>query len=595
MNPRDIAEALSKAGVDRLSPPAVAYLGERMGRSDLARCNLGGLRRISFGCARTIGDVVPGADPDASRWAYYRILDDGAHWIPGFKVASYNDKNALKITDAILRTKLADEPPNSVLVYRVWTDGAASSDPIVVVDNYEPGQRPEMARRLGIQGISDGGEPFDPAIIRGTVDEFDTFADLDAAARALVSVAYRAAPRAWGEVGEAELATLGSYPIHRIGAGNAETWRYVMMDTLADAEGDNTYRTIAENITDPTHHDTTIRVKLADDIAASNAGGKCVYVFRESSKGRSAVVINTCKAEVVPGLGTANVGSADDDRFAALNRGWESLLSAGIERKIPSIRKSVAMWTEFRDDWRSGNRRTDDLGDQEIILDRAKRAMADSGPAAVDLKPDDEPVPNPVIPAPVQAQRRDASRPMRHVESTTATTQPASYPTGIPPELEQTMRALVADWEGFDRAGVGSKVLPEFKPQAVDFRKTRDAWKAGTLDQATLDSAIQSATQVASQVRDALVKSGVVDPGLGPAAVKAAETAQAKPAEAATSWMDRIPALKWLNDPKGPKVRVEADSIVPAEWRAPIVLGVSALALYALTSRKHSRRTYASE
>jgi hypothetical protein len=59
--------------------------------------------------------------------------------------------------------------------------------------------------------------------------------------------------------------------------------------------------------------------------------------------------------------------------------------------------------------------------------------------------------------------------------------------------------------------------------------------------------------------------------------------------------MDRIPALKWLNDPKGPKVRVEADSIVPAEWRAPIVLGVSALALYALTSRKHSRRTYASE
>jgi len=41
-----------------------------------------------------------------------------------------------------------------------------------------------------------------------------TFADLDSAARALVAVSYRAAPRAWGNVNAAELAQLGRYPFN---------------------------------------------------------------------------------------------------------------------------------------------------------------------------------------------------------------------------------------------------------------------------------------------------------------------------------------------------------------------------------------------
>lgn len=450
--PQDIAIALTKAGCDRLPAPALAYIGGRMGRSDLTRLNLGGLRPISYGCAKPA--EIGAGESEGSRWAYYRVLDDGAHRLTDFDVATVSPA-ALKIMDAKVRTKLADEPPNSVLVYRAWTDDISSGDPVVILDNYEPGSRPEMARRLGIEGA---GEPFDPALIRGTVDDTEEFEDLDAAARALVSVAYRAAPRAWGQVGEAELATLGSYPIHRAKVGAA---------------------------------------KAVDDL------GESIDALKTAVDGLAADIGAT--PSPIPGL--------------------------------PSVQDTLA-------------------AAQQVLSQVAPQATA-----SVDMGP-------------------------RKV-----------YPSGISPEMESTMRALVADWEGFDRLGVGTKVLPDLRPAVEQFRKLRDAWKAGSNDPAVVSQEIDAATKAASQVREALAKAGVIDPALGPAAIKATQeaiiAAQQAAAPAAQSWLDNVPALKWLSNPNGPTVRVTTDPIVPVEWRAPIVVGVAGLAIvgawFALSSRKASR------
>ena len=542
--PQDIAIALTKAGCDRLPAPALAYIGGRMGRSDLTRLNLGGLRPISYGCAKSagIGDAGPIKD---SRWSYYRIVDDergtGAHWIRGFDVAT-NDKESLSNADSLIRAKFADEPPNSVLVFRIWNNGSSAGDPVVVKDNFEPGKRPESARRFG---IGDAGEPFDPVLIRGTVDDTEEFEDLDAAARALVSVAYRAAPRAWGQVGEAELATLGSYPIHRakVGAAKAvddlgesidalktavdglasdigavDSWTYVK----ADVEGDGEEEVIAEGIRDADRHDAYLRIKLAEDIKAG-----CVYIYRMNGP------LGSAKAERVV------INSCGKDWEARLPRVFAGAVGATPSPipGLPSVQDTLA-------------------AAQQVLSQVAPQATA-----SVDM----------------------GSRKV--------------YPSGISPEMESTMRALVADWEGFDRLGVGTKVLPDLRPAVEQFRKLRDAWKAGSNDPAVVSQEIDAATKAASQVREALAKAGVIDPALGPAAIKATQdailAAQQAAAASSKSWLDNVPALKWLSNPNGPTVRVTTDPIVPAEWRAPIVVGVAGLAIvgawFALSSRKASR------
>lgn len=535
--PQDIAIALTKAGCDRLPAPALAYIGGRMGRSDLTRLNLGGLRPISYGCARPA--EIGAGDSEGSRWAYYRVLDDGAHRLTDFDVATVSPA-ALKIMDAKVRTKLADEPPNSVLVYRAWTDDISSGDPVVILDNYEPGNRPEMARRLGIEGA---GEPFDPALIRGTVDDTEEFDDLDAAARALVSVAYRAAPRAWGQVGEAELATLGSYPIHRakVGAAKAvddlgesidrlqaevqglaadigavDSWTYYRDD------GDDHRTEIADGIRDTNNYDSVLRAKYAEDIKA----GSGIFIWRQKGKQgreRSVVVINTTES--------ADIAPPGVDAFGAVGATPSPIPG------LPSVQDTLA-------------------AAQQVLSQVAPQATA-----SVDMGP-------------------------RKV-----------YPSGISPEMESTMRALVADWEGFDRLGVGTKVLPDLRPAVEQFRKLRDAWKAGSNDPAVVSQEIDAATKAASQVREALAKAGVIDPALGPAAIKATQeailAAQQAAAASSKSWLDNVPALKWLSNPNGPTVRVTTDPIVPVEWRAPIVVGVAGLAIvgawFALSSRKASR------
>lgn len=80
---------------------------------------------------------------------------------------------------------------------------------------YPPGYNPaqEQWQQQGPYLYDQGGGYYDDGgyMLQGV--EQAIFPDIDSAARALVATAYRAAPRDWGQISNAEMASLGRYPI----------------------------------------------------------------------------------------------------------------------------------------------------------------------------------------------------------------------------------------------------------------------------------------------------------------------------------------------------------------------------------------------
>lgn len=87
---------------------------------------------------------------------------------------------------------------------------------------------------------------------------------------------------------------------------------------------------------------------------------------------------------------------------------------------------------------------------------------------------------------------------------------------GPSPEAEQTYRALTADWEGFDRAGVGQRILPHLRQDVIEWREFRDHWKAGDIDSSNINGALMAETARARRIRTELRDAKVIDPALGP-------------------------------------------------------------------------------
>ncbi len=141
----------------------------------------------------------------------------------------------------------------------------------------------------------------------------------------------------------------------------------------------------------------------------------------------------------------------------------------------------------------------------------------------------------------------------------------------ILPELDMTFRGLSADWEGFDRIGVGSKVLGALAPDVLVWRQFRDAWKAGSLAAAEIVPRLQAETARASRVRQALREAAIVDPSL-----------QLAPAAAsATSWIESLPWLAWALQPgTGPA----------GIFRAPLIIGGIVVGLMVLSALIKGRR-----
>ncbi len=388
----EIRGALERAGVAQLPPAGCAYLADRMirGGVDLESGNLGALRETRFG----IGAAKPGvrAQVKAILGVYYvqGVVNGNTVTIVVRPTTPANKRAAVPRKIGKYTIVLVDEKTTSGATYRPrpappryaqymqqpadqpYDPSYAQQDPYA---NMQPAaqqqyqqapryqaQQAQYQQQQAEQDDSDQGDGPDDA----GPDDVDvsgagerrplfigaTFPDLDSGARALVACAYRAMPRTWGDVGDAELATLGRYPADRLARRGIQR-----------------------------HHR---RRGWVDD---------------------------------------ATIPAEDDDTDIQLSG------------EAPPL------------GWFPG-----------------------FGPSA---------------------------------------------------EAEQTYRALVADWEAFDRVGVGQRILPHLRQDVIEWREFRDHWKAGDIDSSNINGSLMAETARARRIRTELRDAKVTDPALGPHDIQA--------------------------------------------------------------------------
>lgn len=121
-------------------------------------------------------------------------------------------------------------------------------------------------------------------------------------------------------------------------------------------------------------------------------------------------------------------------------------------------------------------------------------------------------------------------------------------------EAQATFRALTADWEAFERIGVGTRVLPFLKSDLDEWHKFRDEWKAGDIASSDIGGRLLAQTIAARKVREYLKDAKIVDPALQatpPVQDVAVDesTSALKAAAPVESWARSNPIVNWLTDP----------------------------------------------
>lgn len=126
-------------------------------------------------------------------------------------------------------------------------------------------------------------------------------------------------------------------------------------------------------------------------------------------------------------------------------------------------------------------------------------------------------------------------------------------------DAQQTFRSLTADWEAFERIGVGTTVLPFLKDDLADWRKFRDEWKAGDIASSEIGGRLLAQTIAARRVREYLKDQKIVDPVLQTPPVKDMSVDDAgertKPGgtfDSLDKWAAKNPVVNWLTDPSQP-------------------------------------------
>lgn len=133
-------------------------------------------------------------------------------------------------------------------------------------------------------------------------------------------------------------------------------------------------------------------------------------------------------------------------------------------------------------------------------------------------------------------------------------------------EAQRAFQGLVADWEGFERIGVGSRVFvgergpdgltrANLFPDLKDWRAFRDAWKAGDVPSGEIAAQLNVNIENANKVRKYLAEANIIDPSLASNAhdragvdAESSTGALAKAAEV-DKWAREHPLVNWLTKP----------------------------------------------
>lgn len=120
-------------------------------------------------------------------------------------------------------------------------------------------------------------------------------------------------------------------------------------------------------------------------------------------------------------------------------------------------------------------------------------------------------------------------------------------------EAEKTFQGLIADWEAFDRLGVGGDILPELRQDSVDWRKFREDWQNGDIPSKDIGGRLTAEVVRANRVRLNLAEQKITDPALGTGLRAGVEVASSVPAlvraEKVDAWARSIPVVNWITAP----------------------------------------------
>lgn len=445
------------------------------------------------------------------------------------------------------------------------------------------------------------------------------FTDLDAGARALVATSFRAAPRAWGDVTDDELAHLGRYPLRAVVAGTAMD----PDDALKKYHGLTPDAALAAGWT---RVEFPGSAKMGWAPPGSNApfgpvgpperipipvrdGGIAYLSFADAERAGAVrkdnnawdlsgvrpieqanlfpvqeVSLGAWKHAVAGGLVTVFVigaGVAAAWKYGVI---WKPCSLSTAKDPPPVSDSPTGKWVWLDNAWYPGPGYACLDGKWQFRLAPGS-TIAPRHPVTTSVPDDTGPVqtvpPGPMAPTktpgetPAQSQHSPSAAELEEIKNQTLAFQGVAGVGDAPPilpELDITFRGLVADWEGFDRIGVGVRVLPFLAPDAAAWRAFRDAWKAGTIAPADIVPGLQTETARATKIRQALRDAAVVDPALQ-LAVSASN---------AKAWIDSIPWLAWIFQPTA--------GTVLGKWRVPIVLGGIVVALMILSAVIKGRR-----
>lgn len=333
------------------------------------------------------------------------------------------------------------------------------------VDGLHPSARAYLTDRLvrhvsdtnlgGLRDTRFGARRDDIGGVAAT-NRFASFPDLGAAANALVSTAYRAAPRDWSRVDDAELTRLGDYPVSRPGSR---------------------------------------AVGPADKIPVPRGDGDVEYVSPEEAVSRGAVQYTESSWDLGPLFSGLELGDASD---------WF---------------KSAALTA---------------LGPAGTVVD-------------------------------VVSER------------------PSS-------DAEASFRRLMADWEGYDRLGVGGRVLPGLRDDVVDWRKFRDDWLSGNIPGKDIAARLNVQVSASNKVRQLLKEGGVVDPAIASDPAKGVDVEESTAPLAVAASVNReakdSPIIGWLTSPGG-KTNLPVIGPVPDKVIWTVGIGVAAAIVLMVYSRKN--------